>query len=66
MTTFADHQHPRATDGRFTAKDRPEAELKLAAPTITLSEATDDWGPRFHDMDTGPAPTRVRAREGRS
>ncbi|WP_344119069.1 hypothetical protein [Kocuria aegyptia] len=55
MTTFVDHQHPRADDGRFTAKDHAGAELKLAAPAITLSEATGDWGPRFHDMDPRPA-----------
>ena len=55
MTTFAEHQHPRATDGRFTAKDHPEAELELTAPAVTLAEATGDWGPRFHDMDARPA-----------
>jgi hypothetical protein len=55
MTTFVDHQHPRATDGRFTAKDHPEAELELGAPVITLAEATGDWGPRFHDIDYRPA-----------
>jgi hypothetical protein len=54
-TTFADHQHPRATDGRFTAKDHPEAELELGAPAITLAEATGEWGPLFHDMDSRPA-----------
>jgi hypothetical protein len=55
MTTFVDHQHPRATDGRFTTKDHPEAELELTAPAITLAEATGEWGPLFHDMDARPA-----------
>jgi hypothetical protein len=55
MTTFADHQHPRTDDGRFTAKDHPESQLELAAPAITLSEATGDWGPRFHDTGFRPA-----------
>ncbi|MEX5307588.1 hypothetical protein RF644_17725 [Kocuria sp. CPCC 205258] len=55
MTTFVDHQHPRATDGRFATKDHPEAELDLGALAITLAEATGDWGPRIHDMDSRPA-----------
>lgn len=57
-TTFADHQHPRATDGRFTTKDQPEAELELAEPapfTITMIHATGDWGQRFHDLYSRPA-----------
>jgi hypothetical protein len=52
MTTCVDHQHPRAIDGRFATKDHPEAELELGAPAITLAEATGEWGPRFHDMDS--------------
>lgn len=55
MTTFSEHQHPRTGNGRFTAKDHSEAQLELAAPIVTLSEATGDWGPRFHDMDFRPA-----------
>lgn len=59
-TSFAEHQHPRAADGRFAAEGHPEAELELGPPTIALSEATGDWGPRFHDMDFRPAYKHTR------
>ena len=42
MTTFADHQHPRATDGKFTATAHAEATVSLeqpSAPRVTVEDA---------------------------
>ena len=41
MTTFADHQHPRATDGKFTAVPRAEATVSLEGPPSLLVTAAD-------------------------
>ena len=41
MTTFADHQHPRAADGKFTPTARDEATVSLEEPVARLITAAD-------------------------
>ena len=43
MTTFADHQHPRATDGKFTATAHAEATVSLDQPPAPRVTVEDAW-----------------------
>ena len=43
MTTFADHQHPRATDGKFTATAHAEATVSLEQPSAQRVTVEDAW-----------------------
>lgn len=49
-TTFAEHQHPRGTGGRFTTKNQSEAELDLTAPASGPVYAVTRSAPH-HDYD---------------
>lgn len=47
METFAEHQHPRTTDGRFTALVRTEAIVDLECPvgrTVTVDDVVNRGG----------------------
>ncbi|MEX5258004.1 hypothetical protein [Kocuria arenosa] len=49
-TTFAEHQHPRGTGGRFTTKGHSEAELELTEPATSPVYAVKRSAPHY-DID---------------
>ncbi|GGG64740.1 hypothetical protein GCM10011374_30530 [Kocuria dechangensis] len=60
-TTFSEHQHPRTGDGKFTAKNHPEADLSLSpaghrsAELVRLLDERDDTGMALtSERRTGP------------